>query len=364
MKRKKIALFDPYLDVLGGGEKHILSIIKAISKNADIEIFWDTNIYNDIKSRLNIEFENPPIFNKNIFSSKKNLIQKLQTLKKYDLFFYVTNGSYFFSSANKNFVFCMVPDQKLFKKTLLNKLKVSNFRYISNSNFTRKWLSKWNIQSDVIYPYIDQEFISFDITSCKKERIILSVGRFFKHLHSKRQDLLIKAFQDLKKQNGLFSDYKLILAGGVKKEDQEYFSSLKNKIKNDKSIEFKANISFKGLVSLYKKSSIFWHIAGFGIDESKNPELTEHFGMAPLEAMAMGCITFGYNAGGLKETIKNNKNGFLFSSIEELKNKTTNLLENTNKLNLIRKNAKMFIVNNFQISSFNRKALKVIYKNQ
>lgn len=362
MKRKKIALYDPYLDVLGGGEKHILSIVKSISENSDIDIFWDEDIYKDIKSRLNISFSTPLVFKKNIFYKKQNILQKLNILKEYDYFFYITDGSYFFSSAKNNFIFCMIPDKKLYKMSFLNKLKTSNCRFISNSEFTKQWLQTWGVSSEVIYPYIDQEFINYDISTIKKEKIILSVGRFFKHLHSKRQDLLIKCFIKLKKENVMFSDYKLILAGGVKKEDENYFLSLKKELKSDESVEFKTNISFKELFNLYKKAEIFWHIAGFGIDETKNPELTEHFGLSPLEAMAMGCITFGYNAGGLKESIENDKNGFLFNSTSELIDKTRNTTMNKEITNKIRKNAKKTVSEKFSINQFNKMVSSVINK--
>ena len=360
MKRKKIALYDPYLDVLGGGEKHILSIIKAISENADIDIFWDKNIYKDIQTRLNITFSIDPMFKNNIFHNKQNIIQKFNSLKEYDYFFYVTDGSYFFSSAKKNYIFCMIPDKNLYKLSLINKLKTFNYNFISNSEFTKKWLNNWGIKSTIIYPYIDSTFTKYEISEVKKEKIILSVGRFFKHLHSKRQDILIKTFSQLKKTNNLFSDYKLILAGGVKKEDEDYFSSIKKIGGNDKSIILKPNISFKDLYELYKKSQIFWHIAGFGVDENKNPELAEHFGLSPLEAMAMGCITFTYNAGGLKETIENGKNGFLFDTTNELIKKTSDVITNEALLNEIRKTAKSDVIKKFSYSTFKKNVLSVI----
>ncbi len=42
MKRKKAALYDPFLDVMGGGEKHILSILKVLEeKGFEIHIFLE-----------------------------------------------------------------------------------------------------------------------------------------------------------------------------------------------------------------------------------------------------------------------------------------------------------------------------------
>ena len=360
MRKKILGLYDPYLDVLGGGEKHILSIIKILENEYEIHIFWDEDLSNQLSSRLNIKFKNQPIFKKNIFKSKKNIIEKLKILKNYEYFFYITDGSYFLSTAKKNFVFCMIPDKYLYQMNILNRIKTSNFKFISNSKFTKDWLVKWNIKSDVIYPQIDDVFIKSSLNSLKKEKIILSVGRFFKHLHSKRQDLLISCFEDLKKKDNRFSDYKLILAGGVKEEDKKYFSLLEDGYKKDKSIIFKPNISFSMLLELYKKSEFFWHIAGFGIDEEKHPELTEHLGMAPLEAMAMGCVTFVYNAGGIKETIKDQENGFLFNTIEELINKSIKVSRNPLLQNMIKNKAKKSIIKNFSFDSFNKTVNRVV----
>jgi glycosyltransferase involved in cell wall biosynthesis len=360
MRKKTIGLYDPYLDVLGGGEKHILSIIQAVNKDADIHIFWDKNIYKKIVSRLNVTFRKPPIFEKNIFKLKKNIIQKLNKLRNFDYFFYISDGSYFLSSAKKNFIFCMIPDKALYNMNLVNKLKTFNYKFISNSRFTKNWLSKWNIKSEVIYPYMDEVFIKSDINSLKKEKIILSVGRFFKHLHSKRQDLLISCFKDLKRKSSYFADCKLILAGGVKEQDKKYFSLLEKEFKNHESIIFKPNITFKELCDLYTKSMVFWHMAGFGIDDKVHPELTEHLGLAPLEAMSMGCITFAYNAGGIKETIDDGENGFMFNSTEELINKTIKVAKNQFIQKKVKKNAKDSITNNFSYNRFKKTVKQII----
>ena len=173
MRKKILGLYDPYLDVLGGGEKHILSIIKILENEYEIHIFWDEDLSNQLSSRLNIKFKNQPIFKSNIFKSKKNIIEKLKILKNYEYFFYITDGSYFLSTAKKNFIFCMIPDKYLYQMNILNRIKTSNFKFISNSKFTKDWLTKWNIKSDVIYPQIDDVFIKSSLNSLKKEKIII-----------------------------------------------------------------------------------------------------------------------------------------------------------------------------------------------
>src|SRR5690606_27468423 len=158
----------------------------------------------------------------------------------------------------------------------------------------------WHVKSEVIYPYISNEF--FQNFSEKKQKYILVVGRFFTQLHAKRQDLAIEWFLELQKLNKC-TDYKLQLVGSVKDADKPYYDKLQQMAKGNENIEFYPNVSFKELLQLYKNAEIYWHMTGIDVDEKKYPEKVEHLGITPLEAMASGCIVFAYNAGGLKELI-------------------------------------------------------------
>src|SRR3989344_3889868 len=212
---KKVALYDPYLDTLGGGEKYILSIADVFADlGYEINIFWNKDLSHKVKERFALQC---------IDTLKWVDKNNLKNLWSYDYFFYVTDGSYFFSGAKNNFVYAMIPDKKLYSLSLINRLKLINYKFITHSLFTQKWLNKFEIKSTIIMPYLDDKLIGQNTNSSKKEKIILSVGRFFSHLHSKRQDLMIKAFKELKKKSKEFTDYKLVLAGGLMKEDQKYF---------------------------------------------------------------------------------------------------------------------------------------------
>lgn len=353
-KKRKVAVFDPYLNTLGGGEKHILSIIKVLEDSGfEAHIFWDENLSSDIFNKLGIKFENL-IFEKNIFKDK-NPINTALKLSEYEYFFYLTDGSYFLSTAKNNFVFCMVPDKKLYNINLINKIKTSNFEFITNSEFTQKWLSKWQIKSEVIYPFLEKDY--FSLNERKKEKIILNVGRFFKSLHSKRQDVAISWFKDLKEKNHIFKDYKLMLAGGVLAEDEEYLNELKGMAKNDNQIEFHTNISYTEIFELYNKSEFYWHFTGFGIDENINPEKTEHLGITPIEAMSRGCLTFAYEVGGPKEILKDNETGFLFKNQDELFSK---MIKSLDIKDYIKSNAIKYVSENFSYEIFKERVKKVI----
>ena len=351
-KKIKVGVYDPFLDTLGGGEKYILSILEVFAEQGcEINVFWDKDLSKEIKDRFSFRS-----IDRLKWINKKNL----KNLWVYDYFFYITDGSYFFSGAKKNFVYAMIPDKKLYSLSLINKFKLINYQFITHSLFTQKWFNKFGIKSTVIMPYLDNKLIKQDENSFKKEKIILSVGRFFSHLHSKKQDLIIKAFKDLKNKSKEFADYKLILAGGLMKEDQKYFNQLKSLAKNDSSIIFKPNLSLYELYKLYELSNYFWHFTGYGVDEEKNPELVEHFGITPLEAMTSSCLTFCYSAGGPKELIIDGENGFLFSTVDELIYKMIKVNTNKDLKEKIINNGRRFAKENFSYEMFKEKVLSLI----
>ncbi len=361
MKRKKAALYNPYLDTLGGGEKYILSILKVLEDEGySLDIFWNENLQDDFKVKFNLSFDYRINFVPNIFANKLGLIKKLIRLKKYDYFFYVTDGSYFFSSAKKNFIYAMIPQPSLYKKTRINKLKLANYKFITHSKFTQKHLSNSEIDSILLYPYLDQEFVLAEPVSFRKEKIILSVGRFFKHLHAKNQDKIIKGFKELKKTDKSFRDYKLILAGGLKQEDMSYFNRLKKIVKNDRSILLKPNVTFHELYDLYKRASFYWHFSGLGVDENTHPEEVEHLGITPLEGMSMGCLTFCVNSGGPKENIQDGKTGFLFVTENELFKKMKIIMNKPQDQTKIRNNAKEYILDHFAFTKFKKNVRELI----
>jgi hypothetical protein len=83
------------------------------------------------------------------------------------------------------------------------------------------------------------------------------------------------------------------------------------------------------LCNLYGKSQIYWHAAGFEIDEHKNPELTEHFGISTVEAVSAGCIPLVIPYGGQREIIKSAD--LHWESVDELVQKTKAVITNPNK---------------------------------
>ena len=155
---------------------------------------------------------------------------------------------------------------------------------LSISGYTEYWIKRyWKKDSRILFPPVDTE--SFKAGS--KEKIILSVGRFFPEHHNKKQYELARAFTEMVKTDpNEMKDYRLILAGGL--ENRESHTAYVEKIKEISEgypIEIRTNISWSELKDLFSKAMIFWHAAGLNEDENKNPAKFEHFGITTVEAM-------------------------------------------------------------------------------
>ncbi len=90
-------------------------------------------------------------------------------------------------------------------------------------------------------------------------------------------------------------------------------------------VEFAVNASYEKLSNLYAAATIYWHAAGYGLDENKNPELVEHFGITTVEAIANGCVPLVVPYGGQREIVTNPE--LHWESIEELVQKTVNIAQ-------------------------------------
>lgn len=173
--------------------------------------------------------------------------------------------------------------------------------FLADSKFSKKWTKTYlDKESTVLYPPIDtQEF-----KPGKKKKMILSVGRFFIGGHSKRHDVMVQSFKKLVDRGKISSGWELHFVGGVSSgsEHSEYLKKVQEDSKGY-PVYFHFSASFEELKKLYSEATIYWHAAGFGVNEKKEPYKMEHFGITPIESMAAGCIPIVYRGGGLTEIV-------------------------------------------------------------
>lgn len=316
-KKMKAGIIDPYLDTLGGGEKYCLTVVEfLLSLNWQVDFFWaGKDLKQKIKERMGINLERV-----NFVPPSNNLLEKLLSQPKYDLLFHLSDGSLPFMFGKRNILHLQVPFKKVNGDSSLNKLKLKKIdQIICNSKFTKKFIDQeFGVESVVVYPPVDVERFK----KGKKENLIIAVGRFSQLLQAKRQDVLVNSFINLFK-NGL-RGWKLFLVGGSEIGGENFVKDLR-KAASGYPIEILENISLNDLANLYSKAKIFWAANGFDVDEIKNPEKVEHFGISVVEAMSAGVVPLLVEKGGFREIIEDEKSGFFWETTEDLERITLRL---------------------------------------
>jgi glycosyltransferase involved in cell wall biosynthesis len=143
--------------------------------------------------------------------------------------------------------------------------------------------------------------------------------------NDKRYDVMLEAFRRLC-GTGHADGWEYWIAGscGDDPPSREYLADLQEMARGV-PVRFFVNAPYETLRSLYGRATIFWHAAGFGVDERREPHRTEHFGMSTVESMSASCVPVVVNNGGQREIVTHGVNGFLWNTVEELVSHTAAL---------------------------------------
>jgi glycosyltransferase involved in cell wall biosynthesis len=308
-RRRKILVFDPYLDTLGGGERYIFALAHALASDADVTLAGPVVPPAGRLDHLGFATSVP------VIQIAKHDFPRASA--DYDMAVVLTNDVPPPSNARINWAVVQFPfeplaDRSHFRDRFRQWRNLRQYRCIVYSQFCEDWLwRRWHRRSVVVAPPVEtREYVPAD-----KKPMILSVGRFFTGGHCKRQDLLVQAFKQLAPR--IAPEWRLVLAGGAKDDasTREYLHGIEQAI-GDSPISVRVNISQDELASLYRHASLFWHATGFGRDAA-NPESAEHFGMTTVEAMSAGAVPLVYADGGQREIVTSEV-GCLWQEVDEL----------------------------------------------
>lgn len=317
----RIGIFDPYLDTLGGGEKYMLTVAQCLSSKHEVSILWDPREKHALGSRIKDKFGfdvNFIPFSENIFAARVSLFSRLFLSRRFDLIIFLSDGS-IPTVLTRLIIHFQFPVQwmNMSLKTRLKKARIE--RVICNSKFTKEHIDKKiGVNSQVLYPPI----VSVRDERIKKENIIMNVGRYGNYTQGssyKKQEILIKSFK-LMVDKG-FLGWKFVVIASTRKEDEKALSVLKKDV-HGYPIEIIENPGDDFLRKTYSRAKIYWHAAGYGEDLLIHPERAEHFGISTVEAMTAGAVPIVINAGGQGEIVQDGESGYLWSSLEELRDKT------------------------------------------
>lgn len=355
----KIAVYSPYLDSFGGGERYMMTIAEACSLGNVVDILLDQHLkelgVDYLKDTLSKRFDlnlKTVNFIKAPIGRNSSFLSRIFFLAKYDVLFYLTDGSIFYPTGKRNILHIQSPLVGQPAKGIWGKLKLKGWDLIIyNSKFTKENSKRnWPLSSQVIYPPADVQHVQ----PLKKKKYILSVGRFFGYLKDKKHELLIKTFKELF-ETGRIKEWSLHLVGSAGDGDRDYLAKLQGLAKR-LPIKFYPNLDYHNLIKLYGQSSIYWHAAGFGEDD---PVKMEHFGISTVEAMAGGCVPVVIAKGGQKEIVEDGRSGYLWETLNELKRVTIELTEDSNLRNQMAGQATAR-AKNFSQEIFKEKIMEVI----
>jgi glycosyltransferase involved in cell wall biosynthesis len=343
-KKMKAAIYNPYLDTLGGGERYTLTFAKVLADAGySVDVEWKAA---SIKMTLEQRF------GMNLGSI--NIVPDIKKGDGYDLCFWVSDGSVPIMHARQNILHFQVPFHGVKGKSLMNKMKFFRInKIVCNSRFTKNIIDKeFGVESVVLYPPVDTK----SFKSKRKENIILYVGRFSKILQGKGQETLVSAFKNLFDKG--FQEWKLVLAGGTEVGAGNFVEELKE-LAGEYPVEIIESPDFVTLKSLYGKAKIFWSASGFGQNENQTPEKMEHFGITVVEAMSAGAVPIIFNGGGHKEIVENSVNGFLWNTISELVEYTSGLIRSQKVIKEFQKDVKAGI-EKYGYDTFKKKVSEVL----
>jgi len=336
----KILIYDSYDLSLGGAQKYILFLAKALEEYGKVTIVYTgnynlDNIEKDFGIKLkNVQFKKVGNYEpKHYFSLfsillrdflRKRIGKKVSRLSsKSDLFFFSNHFTSYIQPrprAKKNISLCHFPiklerlaryNTKINKNSFFGKIYLGFYEFFSrlffspvknsyiqdyqylvcNSKYTQKHIIKyWKKNTELLYPPIQMNRTFFK----SKKNIIISFGRFDKR---KKTFDLINAYKKISKNLNNWKYY--IFIPKIELESQRKdFGKFKNELKKFENIRFFEGLGYQEIREYLSMSKIFWNLSGLGEDENKNPQNIEHFGMVNTEAMSFGCIPIIFNGGG------------------------------------------------------------------
>lgn len=343
----KFLIVHPNLDVYGGGERVCHHIIKALNNhNQQVDLLtfdFNETLYSEIigeKLPSNIIVHNlgkrdiveakPPL---SVYKRRQNIIRLLKkhaTTIQYDYVFSTQIISPFettlFDKTKKNIAYVHFPEImynyehfKQSKRLYLWLYKKLVERHISkldllfcNSNYTKamteKYWKQFGISEPiVVFPPVEAPFWS-DKPLEKRVNRVVYVARFVPH---KRHEIL-------KQLATVFPQIEFVSIGLLRDTEQVWFENFSKDMPVNYTL--KTNLPEKELITLLQDSTIYIHLME-----------GEHFGIAPMEAMASGCVTFVHNSGGSGEFVSPE---FRWETIEDLKSKIANLIDADNSFSI------------------------------
>lgn len=386
---RKIGIYNLYWDTMGGGEVNSGALAEVLSQNDQVTLlgpvepkkedflkYLDIDLSNctflpvDSDDKATIVSEDFDIFINHTWMSKAEnrsdngiyLVMFPRNPRRFRS--YIKSGVFralwLITLPFVSLIPRIVPFTQAFRRRVFNESWLNSYQQIiSISEYSAEWTKRlWKRESDILWPPMN-----CSTSSESKEKIILSVGRFFPENigHCKRQLDLVEAFRSLH-ESGKADGWRLVLAGGCAPIGRDYYLKVR-KAAQGLPIDVHVNLPQDDLENLYSKASIYWHATGYGQSARRFPIWFEHYGISVIEAMAAGAVPVVLEIGGPAATVRNKIDGVHWGSLEELINATVFLIEDQEYLEELKNNAQQRALS-FDRRVFDERVKKVFSENR
>jgi len=331
----------PYLDIYGGGERVCHNVIKTLmanGQNVDLLTFdFDEDKYKDIVGEafpqevvihsLGKRMEVKPPFT--IYKRHRTFVKLLKKYKnkiEYDYLFSTQSSSpfepVFLNKGKKNIAYVHFPEihYDYSRGKLKRKLYLLLFKswveqgigkldlVFCNSNYTKEaimryWGTHYSKEPIVTYPPVDLSKFWCNKPFLDRKKRIVYVARF---IAAKRHEIMKHLASDL-------PNYEFLSVGGLIDAEKNWFDKLRENMPPNYSV--KANLPGPELRKILHDSRIYAHLME-----------GEHFGIAPIEGLASGCVTIVHDSGGMREFIPED---YRWRTYEDLRCKIVTVMEST-----------------------------------
>jgi len=285
------------------------------------EVFPKEVVVHSLGRRIEVK---PPF---TIYKRHRNFVKLLKQYRsqlQYDYLFSTQSSSpfepVFLNKAKKNIAYVHFPEihydydhSRLKRKVYLWLFK----RWVEqgidkldmvfcNSNYTKEnifhyWKSHGVKDPIVVFPPVNLERFWTDKPLAQRRIRVVYVARF---IAAKRHEIMKQLAADL-------PSFEFVSVGGLIDAEKAWFDRFKENLPSNYSV--KTNLPGPQLLEILHDSRVYVHLME-----------GEHFGIAPVEALASGCITIVHNSGGMKEFIPGE---YRWGNYEDLKQKIVKSME-------------------------------------
>ncbi len=335
----KFLIVHPYLDIYGGGERVCHNVIKTLVNHGQkVELLtfdFDPSRYRDIVGEdfpkqvrfilwENAQKKSHPLQSISDTATSSNYLKSTEDKLEYDYLFSTQSSSpfepVFLNKAKKNFAYVHFPEIHFdyAKGTFKRKLYLWLFKHwveqgidkldmvFCNSNYTKEamlklWKSHGVKDPIVVYPPVNLDKFWCDKPLTQRRKRVVYVARF---IPVKRHEILKRLAVDL-------PDCEFVSVGGLIDAEKAWFNRFQENLPPNYGL--KTNLPGPELLKILQDSRIYVHLMQ-----------GEHFGIAPVEGLASGCVTLVHNSGGMKEFIPEE---FRWETYDDLKAKIQSYIQ-------------------------------------